>query len=371
MLPSDRTLIVGPAWIGDMVMAHSLVQRLREHNPTAEIHMLAPPATVAVASRMAEVAEVHVLDIPHGVFGLRKRFQCGRELAKVRFTQSYVLPNSWKSALVPWFARIPRRTGWLGEARRGLLNDTAALPAEHLGLMIERFMALADLAEIANPGSDAGLATVLAKPYPQPQLRSNAARQQELLARHCLEGAPEQTTDGAVALCPGAEFGQAKRWPTEHFVAVARHAISAGRQVWLMGGPADQAVCAEIAAAVDGQAINLAGKTSMEDAIDLLAVAAVVVCNDSGLMHVASAVDTPAIALFGSTSPGFTPPLHPAARALTLMELDGGANRLDCQPCFQRTCRFGHGDCLTRLLPHTVIRRLQELGVREVGVHQS
>lgn len=347
-----------------MVMAHCLVQRLHTDNPAEEIHLLAPPATAPVARRMAEVAQVHVLDIAHGVFGLRARFRAGRELAQLGFTQSYVLPNSWKSALVPWFARIPRRTGWLGEARRGLLNDTAALPSASLPLMIERFMALQNLTaalELNGEGLD--------KPYPQPRLSTSVVQQQALLKQHGLRVQP-----GALALCPGAEFGQAKRWPVRHFTEVARQAVRGGLQVWLLGGPADRVVCEEIATAVSGSEapdvqgsaaplVNLAGATSLEDAIDLLAAAAAVVCNDSGLMHVASAVDTPAIALYGSTSPGFTPPLHPAAQALTLVDLDGGANRLNCQPCFQRTCEFGHGDCLSLLQPQQVVTRLQALGV--------
>lgn len=360
------SLVVAPAWIGDMVMAHCLVQRIHAAEPDAPIHILAPPATAAIAERMAEVSTVHRLAIGHGEFGLGKRWRMGRELSQLGFARSYVLPNSWKSALVPFFARVPRRTGWLGEARRGLLNDTQALPAEQLPLMIERFMALQNLAA-AVPGLES-----LAKPYPQPVLQVDGARQRELIATHDLIVA-ENTQSGAVALCPGAEFGQAKRWPEAHFVQVATSLVQAGRQVWLLGGPADVPVCEAIlqgvmlnlgAAAKTGSSlVNLAGKTSLADAVDLLAAASAVVCNDSGLMHVASAVDTPAIALYGSTSPGFTPPLHKNALALTLVTLDGGRNKLDCQPCFQRECRFDHGDCLVKLTPDRVEAQLATLGL--------
>ena len=341
------SLVVGPAWIGDMVMAHCLVQLIHTSAPYEPLVMLAPPATAAVAGRMAEISEVRTLETAHGEFGLGKRFRLGRALALEKFERSFVLPNSWKSALVPFFAGIPKRTGWLGEARYGLLNDTAAVPAERLPLMIERFMGLLNLDD------------PLVRPYPQPTLVVDVQQQEALKASH-------QLKDGAVALCPGAEFGQAKRWPAEHFIDVATQVVKQERQVWLLGGPADRAVCEQIAAEVpdaDRWLRNLAGETSLTQVIDILATASAVVCNDSGLMHVACAVGTPVIALYGSTSPGFTPPLHPDAQALTLVDLDGGANKLDCQPCFERLCRYGHGDCLGLLTPRFVVQRLEQLGL--------
>jgi len=355
----NRTLIIAPAWIGDMVMAHTLVQRLVAADATHEIHMLAPPATAPIAQRMTEVAQVHELAIAHGEFGLRKRYQMGRELAGIGFSHSYVLPNSWKSALVPWFARVPHRSGWLGEARRVLLNDTAALQPEQLPLMIERFMALQDLGATQTPGYR------LLKPYPRPALEVDVERQQQLGQQHGLH------MDGtAVALCPGAEFGQAKRWPVEHVAAVARALLAASVPVWLLGGPADRDVCGAVVQLVTESEVttgplltNLAGETSLSDAVDVLAAARAVVCNDSGLMHVACAVDTPSVAVYGSTSPDFTPPLHSDAHALTLVDLDNGAGRLNCQPCFARECRYGHGDCLAQLSPTYVLDALTRLGV--------
>ena len=345
----SATLIVGPAWIGDMVMAHCLVQKIYAAHGERPIVMLAPPATAPIAQRMAEVERVEVLATKHGELGLGKRYRLGRQLAHGNFSRSYVLPNSWKSALVPFFARIPKRTGWLGEARYGLLNDTSPVPEARLPLMIERFMGL------ESRGSE------LHKPYPQPRLSVDAEQQQKLIQRFQLSSSSD-----AVALSPGAEFGPAKRWPVGHFVEVASQVIDEGRQVWLLGGPADRAVCEEIATAlgdVSDGVKNLAGQTSLTEVVDVLAAAAVAVCNDSGLMHVACAVDTPAVALYGSTSPGFTPPLHEEARALTLVDLDGGANRLECQPCFARECRYGHGNCLEFLTPSYVLAELANLNV--------
>ena len=343
------TLIVGPAWIGDMVMAHTLVQKIRLALPEEPIEMLAPPATARIAERMAEVSQVHVLETGHGEFGLGKRFRMGRLLANKKFSRSYVLPNSWKSALVPYFARIDRRTGWRGEARYLLLNDSAPLPKAELPLMVERFMALQEIGEELRP------------PYPQPRLELDEDRQEQLLAEHDLQRACP-----SVALCPGAEFGQAKRWPEQSFAAVAAWVLKQKGDVWLLGGAADREVCTRIAqslGAPGSQVRNLAGKTSLSDAVDLLGAASAVICNDSGLMHVACAVDTPVVALYGSTSPGFTPPLHAQASALSLVDLDDGALKLDCQPCFERTCRFKHGDCLGKLSPAYVIDRLEALSL--------
>ena len=327
-----RTLIVAPAWVGDMVMAHSLVQCLAAQDPALELHVVAPPATAPIASRMAEVSSVHVLDVPHGKFGWQPRRALGRQLAEVGFERAYVLPNSWKSALLPVFARVPRRVGWHGEARYGLLNDRRHLDAAAYPLMIERFMALAD-----------GSGALPPKPYPLPLLQVDSHNRTRAIER--LDLRPERFT----ALCPGAEFGAAKKWPAEHYAAVARSVLQQGGQVWLMGSPNDSADCARIAALAPGS-VNLAGRTSLTDAVDLLSVVAQVVCNDSGLMHVACALGRPTVGIFGSTSPGFTPPLGDLAQVVAL--------ELACRPCFQRTCPLNHLDCLRRLAPVQIIERI-------------
>ena len=344
-----RVLLVAPAWIGDMVMAHALVQRLAERADTTEIHVLAPPATAAVAERMVEVTAVHVLRVAHGEFGWARRQELARELRLLALAEAFVLPNSWKSALVPWLANIPRRIGWLGEARYGLLTDTRRLPADDLPLMAQRFLALLDL---GGPAPE--------PPLPLPRLASTAPDRDALLSAL-------QLLPGGLAICPAAAFGPAKQWPAAHFAAIARTAAAAGRDVWILGGPADRVLCAAVhAASVEsgpGQVHNLAGRTGLSDAIDLLAAAAAVVCNDSGLMHVACAVGTPVIALYGATSPAFTPPQSAQAQILRLGDADDPVAALPCQPCFERRCRFGHGHCLSWLAPDRVHKALQRLEV--------
>ena len=325
-----KALIIAPAWVGDMVMAHTLVQCLVAREPTLELHVAAPPATAALATRMAQVSRVHTVAFPHGEFGWGKRRQLGAELAEHNYDVAYVLPNSWKSALVPYFAGIARRVGWHGEARFLLLNDRRKLDKARYPLMIERFMALADVAGMLP-----------AKPYPLPALQPDPENLQLCLTQLGLQ------LGKVTALCPGAEFGAAKKWPAEHYATVARDVIATGGQVWLMGSPKDQQDCDAIVELAPGCA-NLAGRTTLLDAIDLLSVADQVVCNDSGLMHIACALGRPTIGVFGSTSPGFTPPLGANAQVVEMS--------LDCRPCFQRTCPLGHLDCLNKLSPERVIQ---------------
>jgi heptosyltransferase-2 len=324
-----NTLIIAPAWVGDMVMAHTLVQRLAI-NGDRKIDVLAPPASAPLATRMAEVDQVHTVDFTHGELGIGKRRRVGHELREHQYTEAYVLPNSWKSALVPMFAKVPKRIGWLGEARYGLLTKPVKLDKTRYPLMIERFMALLD-------------ENLPAKPYSNPVLRADESNAQHLRATLQL-GTDD---DGVFALAPGAEFGPAKKWP--HFAELARALRAKGKSVWLFGSPNDVTDCQNIAQSVAGVA-NLAGKTSLLDALDLMSLADHVVCNDSGLMHIACALGLPTTGIFGSTSPTFTPPLGGKAQTVQL--------NLDCQPCFQRTCPLGHLNCLNQLAAEQVLSRL-------------
>jgi heptosyltransferase-2 len=326
-----KILIVAPAWVGDMVMAHSLVGIL-QRDPEVSVDVLAPPATAALAGRMPGVGNTHTLAVGHGELGWRRRRQMGAVLAKENYDQAIVLPNSFKSALVPYWSRIPRRTGWTGESRFGILNDRRRLDPDRYPLMIERFMALG-----LPPGEP------LERPYPLPRLETNEERAEYLRRTLGLASA------GITVLCPGAEFGPAKRWPAEHFAAVARSETERGREVWLLGSPGDVEAARDIEGQVPGGVVNLAGRTSLEDAVDLIGLADRVVCNDSGLMHVAGALQRETYALFGSTSPAFTPPLGEHSRVIR--------HSIACSPCFQRECPLGHMKCLRDLAPERVIER--------------
>ncbi|MCX8144997.1 MAG: lipopolysaccharide heptosyltransferase II [Azovibrio sp.] len=326
-----RALIVAPAWIGDAILAQPLFARLKQRHPELVLDALAPAWVAPVLARMPEIARIVDNPFAHGELSLKKRLALAHELATQGYDAAYLLPNSLKSALIPFFAGIPKRIGFTGESRFGLVNVRHSLDKAALPLMVERFAQLAEA-----PGAP------LPRPVAHPRITSTPAQQAAALAALGLErsGPP-------VVLCPGAEYGPAKRWPIEHFAALARVLLERGHPVWLLGSSKDKPVGDAIAAQTLGNCLNLCGRTQLDQAIDLIAQAALVVCNDSGLMHVAAALNRPTIALFGSSSPAFPPPLSEQATVLRL--------GLPCSPCFKRECPFGHTHCLVKLEPARVL----------------
>ena len=318
-------------------MAQPLFMRLKEHDPNTLIDVFAPAWVAPILRRMPEVNDVVANPFAHGALQLGERWAVARTLKQRGYDQAIVLPNSLKSALVPFFARIPCRTGFIGEMRYALLNDARRLDEQAYPLMVERFALLAQAA-----GDD------LRRPVPRPRLRVDETQRAAVLTKLGLDSAQP-----AVALCPGAEYGPAKRWPDVHFAALAKSLQARGYQVWLVGSGKDQAIGDAIQTASGNTCHNLCGHTSLDEAVDLLASAAAVVTNDSGLMHVAAALDRPMLALYGSSSPGFTPPLSDQAHIMSL--------NLSCSPCFQRECPLGHLDCLRKLSPAAVLGEIHRL----------
>ncbi|MBZ0091014.1 MAG: lipopolysaccharide heptosyltransferase II [Sulfuricellaceae bacterium] len=317
-------------------MAQPMLRRLKERSPDSIINIFAAPWVAPVLERMAEVHRIVLNPFGHGDLNLRGRWQFGRQLRLDGYDQAIVLPNSLKSALIPFFAGIPLRTGYVGELRYGLLNDARPLDKHHLPLLVERFSALAG--ERESPSRHTS---------PYPYLQSTQDQQHAALSRLGL--APQKPV---AVFCPGAEYGPAKRWPATHFAELAKQ-LSQSHEIWLLGSGKDAAIGEEIALLSNGAARNLCGKTGLGDAIDLLAAADQVVSNDSGLMHIAAALDKPLLALFGSSSPGYTPPLSKKASVLSL--------NLPCSPCFKRECPLGHLDCLQKLTPQRVYEEMAKL----------
>jgi heptosyltransferase-2 len=338
-----RVLVVGPAWVGDMVMAQSLFKRIKRLHPDASIHVVAPGWSLPLTDRMTDVDRAHALDVPHGSFGFGARYTLGRALRKHSFDTAYVLPRSWKSALVPFFAGAKRRVGYLGELRHGLLTDPRKKMAKPAGRpkprTVDSFVALADSNE----------PTVRDEEWPLLETRSEAAG---LLAELGLN----DIAAGYVAFCPGAEYGPAKQWPLPHFIALGQELAKSGRQVLIAGSTKDAPAAEQIAAEIGCAARSIAGKTSLGQAIDVLAHAGGVVSNDSGLMHVAAALQRPTIALFGSSSELVTPPLSKTAQVLSL--------DLPCRPCFQRACPLKHLDCLNGITPAAAAEALDKAMAR-------
>jgi heptosyltransferase-2 len=304
-----KTLIIGPSWVGDMLMSQSLYRHLKQQNPDIEIDVLAPNWCRPVLARMPEVNQAIEMPVGHGSlqWGLRK--QIGKQLSQNSYEQALVLPNSLKSALIPWFASIPKRTGWRGEMRYGLLNDIRPLDKEAFPLMVQRYVALSQEATAPALSLDSIL---------YPQLSVDSAEYNAALIQLGLN------PDKAIAFCPGAEFGPAKRWPDYHYAALAKKMISEGYQIWLFGSEKDRETCQQIQDQLSEQeqkrCHNLAGTTSLPQAIDLIAHCEAAVSNDSGLMHIAAAVNTPLVALYGPTSPSFTPPLSNQAEIIKLLD---------------------------------------------------
>jgi heptosyltransferase II len=325
---AERILIVAPSWVGDAVLSEPLVALLREPLEAAIVDVLVPSWCAPVYARMRGIRDIIENPFAHRDLRLGARRALGRRLRDVGYTRAFVLPNSFKSALIPWFARIPRRIGYVGEGRRLLLTDARRLDRHALPRLVDRFVALAALSEEIVPSA------------PSPVLVPDAANAADAMRTLGLA-----TRRPVAVFCPGAEYGPAKRWPTEHFITLAQRLLASGYAVWLIGSPNDQPSAEPIAAAVP-EVRNACGRTDLGTAIDLLAQASVVISNDSGLMHAAAAVGRPLVALFGSSSPAYTPPLSPLARVARI--------DIACSPCFQRECPLGHFKCMRELSPNLV-----------------
>jgi heptosyltransferase-2 len=332
---AKRLLVVGPSWVGDMVMAQSLFITLKRRYPGATIGVVAPAWSEPILARMPEVDEVLTLAVGHGEFGWGARRALARRL-KGRFDRAIVLPRSWKSALVPFLARIPERVGFLGEQRYGLLTERRTLDKQVLDQTVKRFVALGLPADEAAQGDFS---------LPAPRLEIDRDNLVNLRLSHGLSSRP------AIGMMPGAEFGPAKQWPLGYFHELAGRLVQDGFAVRIFGGPKDHAAGEEIVNTLP-HAHNLCGATSLADAVDLLADCGQVVTNDSGLMHVAAAVGTRVQAIYGSSTPAYTPPLTANAHIHYLA--------LWCSPCFKRVCPLGHTNCLNQLSVERVYRAVVE-----------
>ena len=321
-----KVLVVGPSWIGDMVMAQCLFQSLHQQINNLHLSVLAPEWSLPLVRRMPEVNSTIPTSFKHGRFSIRDSFGIARRLRSENFNRAIVLPRSLKSAIVPFLASIPTRTGFLVEIRFGLINDARQIDNRELPRTVVQFI------HLGNPIQKPSLFGDF-----RPALTTKPSAKKKIFDRLGLQLSDKP----ALAICPGAAFGPAKRWPIEKFAEVARLQLKKGWQIWLMGSNQDSKLTKEISDLKLNDIYDLAGRTSLEEAVDLLSAASYVVSNDSGLMHVAAAVDTPIIAIYGSTSPRINPPLSPQATVLW--------KNLSCSPCNQRTCPLVHTDCLQKL----------------------
>lgn len=334
MINRYKVLIIAPAWVGDMVMSQTLFKLLKQrYGERLILHVFANDWARDILLRMPEVDNVINNPFAHGKLALLQRIKLGLKFRHEKYDQVFVLPNSLKSAITPLFSGIKRRTGFVGESRYILLNDIYRLNRHKLPLMIDRFCAL------ENNGNRP-------QDIPYPELTVDKENQKSLADKLNID-----LTKPLIAFCPAAEFGPAKRWFPEHFAQLADMLVKDGYQVIILGSKKDTAISDEIInLAKSKNIIDACGKTGLVDAVDLLGLAKYVVTNDTGLMHIACAVGSNVIAIYGSSSPHFTPPLSNKATILQ--------TSLDCQPCFARTCRFGHYNCLRFITPDMVYEKI-------------
>jgi len=331
-----RYLVVGPSWIGDMVMAQSLFITLKQQYPDCLIDVLAPRWSLPILKRMPEVNKGIAVNVSHGEFSFFKRRSLGLGLRSKQYSHAIVIPRSWKSALVPFFADIPVRSGYKGELRFGLLNDIRPLDKEVLKQTVQRYVAHAFKNKIVE-------APVIAFP----KLEVDHKNQSKLVGQLGLK-----LDRPVICMMPGAEYGPAKQWPIEYYAGLAGLLVDAGYQVWIIGSDKDKAAGDKIAASKQDGVENLCGKTQLVDTVDLLSCAESVVTNDSGLMHVAAAVGIEVNVIYGSSTPDYTPPLTTDDRK-NIFYLG-----LDCSPCFKRVCPLGHTDCLNNISYNDVFKKV-------------
>lgn len=331
-------LVIAPAQLGDMVMAQSLFKLRKSADPGCAIDVLASGWMLPLLERLPEVRTAIELPAEHGELKLGVRRRVALELRERGYEQAIVLPDSLHSALVPFWARIPLRTGYAGRMRQWLLNDCRLPDIQQLPQTVQHFAAL---------GLPEGAA--LPQPLPRPALVSTPQNQEAAAQRLGVSNHYQPV----LALCPGAGSGPATQWPEEYFAAVARHWLEQDWHVWLFGADSDAEVCRRINALTGDGCHNLAGRTSLDEALDLLAMSTFVVSNASGLMHLAAALQRPMVAIFGATDPLVTPPLAETAQVERLA--------LECSPCGERECPLGHLNCLMTLAPERIMAAMEEV----------
>lgn len=322
-----KFLIVGPSWVGDMVMAQTLFKQLKKrYGSDTVIDVVSPSWSLGILARMSEVRNPVALDVKHGEFGFGTRKALGIKLRGEKYNRAIVMPITWKSALVPFFANIPIRSGFLGEMRFGLINDIKKLNKRTMPLMVERYIALDKQGEKVE----------------NPSLKVDKQNQQKLIKELGLDLSQE-----IVAFFAGSEYGPAKRW--RGFAALAKLLTDSGKTVWVIGSSKEIELGEEIKSG-NQNVVNLCGKTTLEDAVDLIALCGKAICNDSGLMHIAAAVGAKVIAIYGSSTPSYTPPLTDKKQIISL--------GLKCAPCFKKVCPLDHTDCLEKISAQMVFERM-------------
>ncbi len=339
---AKNILIIGPAWVGDMVMVQSLFKSLKRENSDHVIDVLAPKWSAPVLARMPEINNIIEVDLRHGQLQMGQRYAVGKSL-RGKYEQAIILPRSFKSALIPVFAKIPQRTAYRGEMRYAVVNDMRDLNTDVTYKAVEKYV------NLGRDKRDANLPLKILTP----ELNIDETKRHVAAIKL---GVSESSP--AVALMPGAEFGPSKCWPAEYFGELALKFSKQGYEVYIFGSKNDFEIGEVVAKASNNVAKNLCGKTTLEEVVDLISLIRVAITNDSGLMHIAAAVKCPVVAIYGAITPKYTPPLTNKSRIEYL--------HLDCSPCWKKTCPYGHYNCLRKLEVDRVFNSASQLLAHEI-----
>lgn len=320
----SRVLVIAQAWVGDVVLSQILYALLKRQQPDVSIDVVAPAWAGALLGRMPQVSRHILLDVRHGQFGLWRRWATARRL-HAQYQQAIIIPRSVKAALVPWVAGIKQRIGFDAGIRNALINDSRSRPP---GIV-------ARMARLASPDP------IDSNSIPRPNLEVDPEQTTRVFRQWDMD--PDETVIG---LMPGAAYGRAKQWGENSFVRLATLLAEQGHRICVIGTARDRSLGDDIVQAAPEQITNLCGETTLDQAIHLVSGLAAAVCNDSGLMHVAAAVNTPVVGIYGPTSPDTHPPLIDVRKICSVRAL--------CSPCHQRTCPYGHHACMARITPEQV-----------------
>ncbi len=340
---SNKYLIIAPSWLGDLIMSQSLLKELKKQDPNCTIDVYAPKYTMPILDRMEEISGKLINPFDHGTFDLKERFKEGRKLAKNNYDTVIVLPNSLKSALIALFSKVKDRRGFKGESRYFILNNMRCNKND-FPLMVQRYVALAFDKNIVKTAKDL-------PEFSYPKLTVNKPDEEKLKELGLDFSRP------ALVLGCGANYGPAKLWPVEYFAKISSLWIKQGGSVIGLGSKKDIPTVQQIFSNIEDEYkpffTDIAGKTNLTEALDIVGQCTAAVCNDSGLMHTVAAADIPQVCIFGSTSTNYTPPLSDKAICVESDE--------PCHPCFNRTCKYGHYNCLKKIAPEYVFEKLMSL----------
>ena len=329
MSSKEKFLIIAPSWIGDLIISQSLIKYLKKEYQDCQIDIIVRPELVKLAKMMPEVQNIYSLDIEHKELGLIKRHILAKEIKKYSYSTSIILPNSFKSAIIPWLANVPLRVGYNRELRLFLLNKKYSL-IKHKDSMVNRYLKLAD-----GSYSDSI----------RPSLVINRDLADSIGRKYLINNSKKN-----IVLCPEAEYGSAKRWPTNKWVQLANFYKEKNYNVYLLGKNKNLDIKYNSVLKKDS-VISLLGKTSLEEATYLLSLVDLVITNDSGLMHITASVNTNLISIFGSSSPFYTPPLMKDQFGEVVYKA------LKCSPCFKRECPLQHLNCLNHISAEEILNK--------------